>query len=61
MIIENTGKQFSLHDIEQIAHPDDDEPHIGLNNVSERLRQLCGGTLEVSAREGGGTVVTIKV
>ena len=34
---------------------------IGLPNVSERLRTMCGGELIVSERSGGGTVVTIHI
>ena len=33
--------------------------HVGLHNVRERLRMMCGGILEIGPREGGGTVVTV--
>lgn len=39
----------------------DSDPHIALKNISERLDMICGGTLKICAREGGGTVVTIFV
>ncbi len=35
--------------------------HVGLQNVRERLEMLCGGTLDIAARPGGGTVVTIFI
>lgn len=40
---------------------DNDEPHIALANIRERLEMMCKGTLTVSEREGGGTVVSIFV
>ncbi|MER2150995.1 MAG: histidine kinase [Candidatus Limivicinus sp.] len=40
---------------------DDDEPHIGLANVRERLSMMCGGSLTIETRETGGTRVTISV
>ena len=40
---------------------DDDEPHIGLANIRERLSMMCGGSLTIETRETGGTRVTISV
>ena len=40
---------------------EDSEVHIGLANVRERLEIMCGGTLEMAPRPGGGTVVTVKI
>ena len=40
---------------------DDDEPHIALNNIRQRLELMCGGTLEVAPREGGGTSVKVTI
>ena len=39
----------------------DDEPHIALENIRERLKTMCGGTLEIAQRDTGGTRVTIRV
>ena len=39
----------------------DSQVHVGLQNVRERLAMLCGGTLEIGPREGGGTVVTVRI
>ena len=36
-----------------------DEPHIALNNIRQRLEMMCKGTLNITAREGGGTRVEI--
>jgi len=53
VIVEDTGPGF--------APSDDDEPHIALNNIRERLKTMCGGTLEIEPREAGGSRVTIFV
>ena len=35
--------------------------HVGLQNVADRLQMLCDGTLSVSPRPEGGTVVTVFI
>ncbi len=40
---------------------DDNEPHIALNNIRQRLEMMCGGDLKISPREGGGTVVKVTI
>ncbi len=40
---------------------DDNEPHIALNNIRERLEMMCRGKLEISLREGGGTSVKVII
>ena len=54
IIVENTGADF-----DPVA--DDNEPHIALNNIRNRLEMMCGGTLTVSPRDGGGTVVKVTI
>ncbi len=51
---------ISLKDTEPSVD-DDNEPHIGLQNVSDRLKELCGGTLTLLPRETGGVVVEIRI
>lgn len=41
--------------------PQDDRPHIGIENVRQRLALLCGGTLTVTGSEGQGTVAEIHI
>lgn len=53
IVVEDTGPGF--------APVDDHEPHIALANIRERLEMMCGGSLEISQRETGGTRVTIRV
>ena len=40
---------------------DDDEPHIALANIRERLKMMCRGELTISNRDCGGTIVTIRI
>ena len=42
-------------------HYDDTREHIGLLNVSERLKAICNGSLEVKSKIGAGTRVTVKI
>ena len=40
--------------------PDDSsKSHIGISNVRERLRLVCGGELRIESEPGKGTIVTI--
>ena len=38
-----------------------DGPHIGIQNVRERLHRLCRGSLTIESKEGGGTRVIIRI
>ena len=40
---------------------DDNEPHIALKNIQQRLEIMCGGRLTITPNDGGGTVVTVTV
>ena len=51
--VEDTGPGFSLND--------NNEPHIALKNIQERLEMMCKGTLTISERDGGGTAVKIYI
>ena len=37
------------------------EPHIALANIRQRLEIMCGGTLTIRPRAGGGTVVSVTI
>ena len=53
IIVEDNGPGFD---------PDDNsDPGIALGNIRQRLEMMCGGTLEITSREAGGTRVTIRV
>ena len=40
---------------------DKTKPHPALDNIENRLKQQCGGTLTISPRKGGGTSVKVTV
>jgi hypothetical protein len=41
--------------------PDDGRNHVGIQNVRERLRSVCGGELLIRSEQGLGTSVTIRI
>ena len=53
ILVEDDGPGF--------VQSNNDEPHIALNNIRERLKLMCGGTLDIRPGEGAGTVVTVTV
>ncbi|MCR5405561.1 MAG: hypothetical protein K6E88_02135 [Lachnospiraceae bacterium] len=40
---------------------DDENIHVGLNNVRERLEMMCDGQLTITPGKTGGSVVTIRI
>ncbi len=40
---------------------DDNEPHIALNNIRQRLEMMCKGKMEIVPRKGGGTLVKVTI
>jgi sensor histidine kinase YesM len=60
--VEDTGTGYEDPDImDSILSGDDSKDHIGLSNIKNRLEEMCSGTLDVSLRDEGGTIVTISV
>lgn len=53
IIVEDTGPGY--------APADDNESHIALANIQQRLKTMCGGSLEITQRKNGGTKVTIRI
>ena len=53
IIVEDTGMGF--------GSSDKGGQHIALKNISERLKMMCNGTLTISPRENGGTVVCVFI
>ena len=53
IIVENDGLGFTP--------VNDNEPHIALNNIRQRLEMMCKGKLEITPCEGGGTSVKITI
>ena len=40
---------------------EDNEPHIALKNIRQRLKMMCGGSMTITPREGGGTLVSVTI
>ncbi|MBQ3417983.1 MAG: histidine kinase [Ruminococcus sp.] len=53
IIVSDDGTGFDL--------VNDDEPHIALNNIRQRLEMMCKGELTITPREGGGTSVKVTI
>ena len=53
IIVENDGADFDA--------ADEGSGRIGLSNTRERIRGMCGGTLSIEPRDGGGTVVRLWI
>ena len=53
IIVEDTGPGFDPSD--------ESKPHTALDNIRQRLEMMCGGSMTIQPREGGGTVVTITI
>lgn len=43
------------------AKPERSHTQVGLKNVEERLRLICGGSLELASAPGKGTCVTLRI
>lgn len=41
--------------------PDRERSHVGISNVRERLRLVCGGSLELVSEPGTGTAATVRI
>ena len=53
IIVEDTGSGFDPSD--------KNKPHTTLENIRQRLEMMCGGSMTIQSREGGGTVVTLVI
>lgn len=53
--VTDTGKGFDVH-----AYSDE-KSHIGINNVRQRLKNMCCGTLSVTSEYGKGTTAVVMI
>ncbi len=53
IIVENNGLDYQPSD--------DNEPHIALSNIRQRLEMMCKGEMTITPREGGGTIVKVMI
>ncbi len=53
IVVEDTGPGFDPSD--------ESRPHTTLENIRLRLEMMCGGSMTITHRKGGGTVVKITI
>ena len=53
IVVEDNGPGFEA--------AEESESYPALKNIRERLEWMCKGKLEITSREGGGTVVTVTI
>ena len=53
IIVEDNGSGFEPSDESKL--------HTTLTNIRQRLEMMCGGSMAVTPRDGGGTVVKITI
>lgn len=53
IIVKDTGPGFDLSD--------ESKPHIALKNIQQRLEMMCGGSMTITTRNDGGTVVKMTI
>lgn len=56
IVIEDDGVGFDVNEI-----PDDNQSHVGIENVSKRLEIICRGSCEIKSEPGKGTIVTMHI
>lgn len=59
--VEDNGSGYDASEAVEIMNGEDNDEHIGLSNVKNRLKSMCKGTLRIGYRNGGGTTVTITI
>lgn len=57
--VKDNGVGFDVNDPK--PHYADNRNHIGLSNIRDRVRIMCGGTLEIKSERGKGTTATLKI
>jgi sensor histidine kinase YesM len=55
IIVTDTGKGF---DVQGYSY---EKSHIGINNVRQRLKNTCGGTLNITSEYGKGTTAVVVI
>ena len=53
IIVEDDGPGFDLSD--------ESKPHTTLENIRQRLEMMCNGSIVITPRECGGTMVTVTI
>ena len=55
--IKDNGVGFDIYK----ENSNDERKHIGISNISERLKVMCNGRLEIESQLGKGTKVIIRI
>ena len=53
IVVEDNGPGFDASKM--------NETHTTLTNIRQRLEWMCGGKMEITPRDGGGTIVTVTI
>ena len=56
VIVSDDGKGFDVNKVKN-----DGRSHIGMDNVHMRLKEMCGGEVEISSKIDEGTVATVTL
>ena len=59
----DSGIRITVEDDGAGFDPSSEEggPHPTLNNIRQRLELMCGGSMDIRPRDGGGMTVTISL
>ena len=60
IIVQDNGPGFDPEKVAR-ANEEDVESHVGIGNVRERLKTMCGGSLDFESEPGKGTVAIIEI
>ncbi len=63
IIVEDNGSGFRTpaDDSPGSRASADDDPHIALDNIRQRLKMMCGGNITIMPRAEGGTVIQVTI
>lgn len=53
LAVEDDGTGFDAEEI--------NEAHTTLTNIRQRLKWMCGGKMEITPRDGGGTMIMVTI
>ena len=56
IVIEDNGTGFT-----ELPAKSEDGTHIGIENVRERLEQMCNGTMTIDSKQDEGTRVILRI
>ena len=58
----NANTEIIVEDNGRGVDPDETKEHgIALDNIRQRLEMMCDGSLTITPKKGGGTIVTVMI